>query len=83
MNANNGGDYGLYISNNGGQANTYQAEKDTNIVHAYREIYMPESDSYELTFDWKAAGAPNDHLNVYLIPADHAVCRSVANEIYK
>ena len=70
QNTNNGGNYGMYISNDGGFSNAYDTEGKATIAHAYREFYMPESNSYQLTFDWKSAGAENDYLNVYLLPAN-------------
>jgi hypothetical protein len=70
QNTNNGGDYGMYISSKNGQENIYDTEGKATIAHAYREFNMPESNSYQLTFDWKSAGAENDYLNVYLLPAD-------------
>ncbi len=51
----NGGDYSLYISNNGGVSNTYSHY--SSYVWAYRDIYFDPSDSvYSLSFDIRVAG---------------------------
>jgi hypothetical protein len=84
MYTNNGGDYGMYVSNDGGVSNAYYTEEKATVVHAYRELYIPESNSYQLTFDWKSAGAENDYLNVYLLPADQLpVNGQMPNNSYK
>ncbi|MBR6131642.1 MAG: fibronectin type III domain-containing protein [Bacteroidales bacterium] len=51
----NGGDYSLYISNNGGVSNAYS--NYSSYVWAYRDIYFDPSDSvYSLSFDIRVAG---------------------------
>ena len=61
-----GGTNGLYISNNGGEANTYSST--TSKVYAYRDIFVPDGTTeLVLSFDWKAQGS-NSHyhfLRVY------------------
>ncbi len=48
---NNGGNYSLYISNNGGATNTYYSSF-ASFVWAYRDIYFDPADSgYSLSFD--------------------------------
>ena len=48
---NNGGNYSLYISNNGGATNTYYSSY-ASFVWAYRDIYFDPADSgYSLSFD--------------------------------
>jgi hypothetical protein len=50
-----GGTTGLYISNNGGDANTYSST--TSKVYAYRDIFVPDGTTeLVLSFDWKAQG---------------------------
>ena len=50
-----GGTNGLYISNNGGDANTYSST--TSKVYAYRDIFVPDGTTeLVLSFDWKAQG---------------------------
>ena len=47
----NGGDYSLYISNNGGTTNTYSSFP-ASFVWAYRDIYFDPADSgYSVSFD--------------------------------
>lgn len=49
------GSYGMYISNDGGQTNSYGAP--FSIVWAYRDIYFtPSTSDYTLTYDWKSLG---------------------------
>ena len=50
-----GGTNGLYISNNGGDANTYSST--TSKVYSYRDIFVPDGTTeLVLSFDWKAQG---------------------------
>ena len=48
----NGGDYGLFVSNDG-KTNNYTAEAQS--VVAYKEIHL-KAGEYEFSFDWQAAG---------------------------
>ena len=73
---NNGGDYSLYISNNGGTSNTYSSyniyyPQNCSYVWAYRDIYLDPYDSaYRLSFDIRVAGglafAYSSYTNVYI-----------------
>lgn len=68
--ASNGGNAGLYITDNGGLNNTYNNEIPS-LVHAYRDIQMPGVvDQLSLSFDWKSQGEGGfDILRVWLVPA--------------
>lgn len=73
---NNGGDYSLYISNNGGTSNAYTSynvynPQNNSYVWAYRDIYLDPYDSaYRLSFDIRVAGglayAYSSYTNVYI-----------------
>ncbi|MBR5029011.1 MAG: fibronectin type III domain-containing protein, partial [Bacteroidales bacterium] len=65
----NGGLYGLYISNDGGISNYYQA--NTTYSYAYRKIYIPAG-VYEVSYDWIANGyysTSYSYMRAFLIPA--------------
>jgi uncharacterized protein (TIGR02145 family) len=52
---NNGGENGMYISNDGGVSNTYIGTETR--VYAYRDILVPDGvTELALSFDWKAQG---------------------------
>ena len=66
----NGGDYSMYISNNGGVSYSYTYGY-SSYVWAYRDIYFDPSDSvYSLSFDYQGAGGTSisnsAYTNVYL-----------------
>lgn len=66
--ANNGGQNGLYISNDGGVTNQYSIT-GTSQVYAYRQVNLP-ADDILVKFDWKAYGETGyDYLSVYLVRA--------------
>lgn len=64
----NGGTKSLYVSNDNGVTNSYNAAT-TSTVHAYKDVAIPVG-AYEisLSFDLKVGGEPNDHLRVWLVP---------------
>ena len=49
----NGGDYGLFVSEDG-TTNNYTDKKPLTVV-SYREVHL-KAGSYEVSFDWQAAG---------------------------
>lgn len=68
---NNGGENGLYISNNGGAFNTYGGTESR--VYAYRDVLVPDGvTDLVLSFDWKAQGGSsrNEFLRVYWLDPD-------------
>lgn len=67
----NGGDYGLFVSNDG-SSNNYDVTYSLSVV-AYREVLL-DSGRYEFSFDWQAAGWQDsisdiDGLYVCWVPA--------------
>ena len=65
----NGGDYGLFVSNDG-KTNNYTANKkeDAQSVVVYRELNL-KAGEYEFSFDWQAGGVQNvDGLYVCWVP---------------
>ncbi|MBO7651763.1 MAG: T9SS type A sorting domain-containing protein [Bacteroidales bacterium] len=65
--ANNGGETGLYISNDNGTNNSYGAT--VSYVYAYRQIIVEEAGNYDISFDWKANGeSTRDLLRAFVIP---------------
>ncbi len=65
---NNGGQYSLYISNDSGVSNTYNAIL-SSYTWAYRQIALTAG-MYNITYDWKAQGYTNEHfMRAYLVPA--------------
>ena len=69
--ANNGGEQGLYISNNNGSDNAYtNSGTGTQWSYAYRMLDISEAGWYNFSFDWKANGESNfDYLRAWLAPA--------------
>ncbi|MBO7134222.1 MAG: hypothetical protein J6W06_08705, partial [Bacteroidales bacterium] len=66
--ASNGGENGLYITNDGGESNEYTATA-TSYVYAYRTIEVTDSAIYEVSFDWIGYGENNyDLLHAFIIP---------------
>ncbi|MBR5983285.1 MAG: fibronectin type III domain-containing protein [Bacteroidales bacterium] len=53
--ANNGGENGLYISNDNGENNTYDYSMGS-YVYASRDIQIDEPSYYQINFDWRAYG---------------------------
>ena len=65
--ANNGGNSGLYVSNDNGASNEYGSSR--TYIYAYRSFGITENDFYEASFDWRAMGAGNTHLlRAFIIP---------------
>ena len=66
---NNGGDYSLYISNDGGASYAYSINYTSSYnsyVWAYRDIYFDPSDSvYYLSFDFRGAGGTSSQYSAY------------------
>lgn len=52
--ANNGGNNGLYISQDNGLTNSYDSNEVT--VYAYRDIYFTPNTNHRLSFDWRCNG---------------------------
>lgn len=62
----NGGDKSLYVSNDGGVSNIYNATS-TCVVWTYRDIYFTPARQYSLSFDWKCYGESSaDYMLVYI-----------------
>lgn len=59
----------LYISNDNGVTNAYDIN-NRSIVHAYRDIQMPDDlDQLLLSYDWKNMGEIwSDYFSVWLVP---------------
>ncbi len=67
----NGGSNSLYISNNGGQSNTY--ESVNCYVYAYKEVSLAAG-TYVASYDWRCQGEGSyDHMQVYLAPASATI----------
>ena len=68
------GQYSAYISSDGGLTNSYT--DDYSISYLYCDVYFtpspnPETNIYELSFDWKGFGEGCcDYLNILLIDTD-------------
>ena len=76
----NGGDYGLFVSNDG-KSNNYEASGVT--VVSYRSFDNLKAGEYELSFDWRAAGWQDsisdiDGLYVFWMPTSEST-NSVSN----
>ncbi|MBQ2574308.1 MAG: hypothetical protein II575_08810 [Bacteroidales bacterium] len=66
--ANNGGENGMYISDNGGSSNTYTISA-SSFVYCFREINIDNNGKYIIEFDWRANGENNyDILKAFIIP---------------
>ena len=68
--ANNGGENGLYISDDGGTSNEYDINSPS-VVYAYRTIDIDEDGIYKISFDWRSNGDgdnPSAFLGVFLAP---------------
>ena len=66
--ANNGGEQGLYISNDGGVSNAY-TNNAIQWSYAYRMMNFSEAGWYKFNFDWMAYGEGNyDYLRAWLAP---------------
>ncbi|MBR5983111.1 MAG: fibronectin type III domain-containing protein, partial [Bacteroidales bacterium] len=68
--ANNGGEYGLYISDDNGDSNHYNNVEETgSYVYAYRQIIVGEAGNYDISFDWLANGESSyDLLRAFAVP---------------
>ena len=67
---NNGGQYSLYISNDGGTSHAYTVNKSAS-VFATKAIEIAEDGNYTFSYDWLANGESNyDYIRVALVPAD-------------
>ncbi|MBQ1732445.1 MAG: hypothetical protein II037_09570 [Bacteroidales bacterium] len=53
--ASNGGENGLYISNDGGTSNSYDTGL-TSYVYCFREINLDDNGLFLIEFDWRANG---------------------------
>jgi subtilisin family serine protease len=65
------GDYGLYVSNDGGTTNAYTLTS-TSVAHAYCNVSFPSgTESWKLRFNWKGQGEGTttlyDYLRVFLV----------------
>ena len=66
--AKNGGEKGLYISNNDGLSNVYN-NSVSSFSYAYREIDVAVSGDYLFNFDWRADGESTyDFIRAFVIP---------------
>ena len=66
--AKNGGEKGLYISNNDGLSNVYN-NSVSSFSYAYREIDVAVSGDYLFKFDWRADGESTyDFIRAFVIP---------------
>ena len=67
---NNGGQYSLYISNDGGTTHAYTVNKAAS-VFATKAIEIAEDGNYIFSYDWLANGESTyDYIRVALVPAD-------------
>ena len=81
--ASNGGDNGLYISNDGGTSNEYDINS-ASVVYAYRTIDIVENDIYEISFDWRSNGDGDNYLailGVFLAPVSSNFDLSGGNDL--
>jgi hypothetical protein len=63
---NNGGNHSLYVSDDNGLNNAYDNTR-ASYSFAWRDIQFDNSLRFVLTFDWRALGATNDDIYVYLV----------------
>ena len=64
---NNSGTKSLYISNDNGTSNTYNA-RSASIVYAYHEFLL-DTGYYSISYDWKCYGESDyDYIRVFLAP---------------
>ena len=64
---NNSGTKSLYISNDNGTSNTYNARSES-IVYAYQDFAL-EAGYYSISYDWKCYGESNyDYIRVFFAP---------------
>ena len=61
---NNGGNYGLYISSDGGASNGYDYTSPSN-VYAYHTLEISETADYNISFDWRTKAS---YLVAFLAP---------------
>ncbi|MCQ2298164.1 MAG: fibronectin type III domain-containing protein, partial [Bacteroidales bacterium] len=68
--ASNGGNNGLYISNDEGVTNAYTNSTSVNAAYAYRTITIADAE-YSYSYNWRCSAETNwDFLRVALIPAE-------------
>ena len=81
----NGGEKGLYISENRGISNTYNNSKQS-YAYAFRTINITEPDEYQFDFDWRANGGDSgyDLLRAFVIPTslDPSISYGYHNDMY-
>ena len=66
----NSGKKALYISNDGGESNTYNTNDNSTRVYAAKTFTF-DADVYNLSFDWRAYGDNyDDYLSVFLTTED-------------
>ena len=63
----------IYISYNGGVSNVYHCGTSKNVVHAYRDIAIPDNTSLvNFCFDWQFADQNLvDYFRVWMVPATY------------
>ena len=65
----NDGERALYVSNNGGDSNSY-TNNVASISYAYRTIRVEQAGNYVVDFDWKGNGEGNyDFMRAWIAPA--------------
>ncbi len=71
--SNNGGENGLYVSNDNGTSNVYD-NGVISYVYAYRTVNFPANSDYIVSFDWKANGESDyyDYIRAWIVPASFA-----------
>ena len=80
-------DSSMYISNNGGDSNTYDFNSQSK-SYAVTYVSFPAAASFTITYDWKAMGqiggygSVYDYGKVYLIPDTMAIPSANINNVY-
>ena len=70
---NNGGTKSLYVSNDNGTSNNYDASSAT-FAYACLNLHFDEAGSYVVSYDWKCQGESNyDYVRVFLAPASQSL----------
>ncbi len=65
----NMGNNSLYISSDGGLTPSYNGSSQTAVV-AFREVTLPASGNYTLSFSWRSQGNTNAKLHVCWLPVN-------------
>ena len=79
--ANNGGNNGLYISDNNGVDNRYETDDAESYVYAYRLFNVEEEGNYDISFDWRSNGEEGyDFLRAFVVPTTAAADFSAGND---